>query len=96
MFDAYAKQALQVLWVISERDQQLLAARGLKLPPHVHVTTFAPQNSVLGHPNTIAFVTQGGTNSVQEVRQARPCWPHCNQPPCIEGTLGEMHTAHPC
>lgn len=70
MFNAFEQQVLQVLWVISERYQQLLAAQGWRLPPHVHATSFAPQNSVRGHPNTIAFVTQGGTNSVQEVHQA--------------------------
>ena len=75
MFDAFAKQTAEVLWVIADRDQQLLADQGLRVPPHVHVTAFAPQNSVLGHPNTIAFVTQGGTNSVQEVcQQALATW----------------------
>ena len=69
MFDAFTQQAVEVLWVIADRDQQLLADQGLRAPPHVHATSFAPQNSVLGHPNTIAFITQGGTNSVQEVCQ---------------------------
>lgn len=48
MFDAFAKQTAEVLWVIADRDQQLLADQGLRVPPHVHVTAFAPQNSVFG------------------------------------------------
>ena len=38
----------------------------LKLPKHVRVVKWAPQNDVLAHPGTKVFVTHGGANSVYE------------------------------
>lgn len=67
LYDALIGQPRQAIWVLGQRDQQLLKDKGLGLPPHVFLTTFAPQNSILGHPSTAVFVTQGGTNSLQEV-----------------------------
>ena len=67
LYHAVVQSVAEILWVIARRDLQMLDDEGLKLPAHVHATTFAPQNDILGHANTIAFVTQGGTNSVQEV-----------------------------
>ena len=58
------------IWVLSNRDQQGLADMGHAVPSHIHVTSFAPQNDVLAHHNTRAFITQGGTNSMYEVRAA--------------------------
>ena len=73
LYHAIIESTHEVLWVIAQRDQQMLDAHGLKLPAHVHACTFAPQNDVLGHANTIAFVTQGGTNSVHEVCHDSKC-----------------------
>ena len=38
----------------------------LHLSGNIWLTDWAPQNDVLGHPSVAAFVTQGGTNSIQE------------------------------
>lgn len=34
--------------------------------PNIKLVDWAPQNDVLGHPSTGAFVTQGGANSMHE------------------------------
>ena len=57
-----------ILWVLAQRDQAMLLEGGLNVPEHVHVTTFAPQNDLLGTCGIAAFVTQSVTNSFLEVR----------------------------
>ena len=37
------------------------------LPSNIRVIEWAPQNDILGHPATRAFLTQAGTNSFNEV-----------------------------
>ncbi|XP_045779379.1 UDP-glucosyltransferase 2-like [Maniola jurtina] len=40
------------------------------VPKNVHVTTWAPQQSILGHPNCILFITHGGLLSIMETLSA--------------------------
>ena len=68
MADALAAVApLSVLWKLSAADQQLLGVGNVTLSHNIRLIEWAPQNDVLGHPATRAFLTQAGTNSFNEV-----------------------------
>ncbi|XP_073959119.1 UDP-glucosyltransferase 2-like isoform X1 [Choristoneura fumiferana] len=47
-----------VIWKIEEIPA--------KIPKNVHIVTFAPQQSILAHPNCILFITHGGLLSTTE------------------------------
>lgn len=65
--DALAAVApLSVLWKLSAADQQLLGVGNVTLSHNIRLIEWAPQNDVLGHPATRAFLTQAGTNSFNE------------------------------
>ncbi|KAL3135835.1 hypothetical protein ABBQ32_007395 [Trebouxia sp. C0010 RCD-2024] len=65
--DALAALApVSVLWKLTAADQQLLGAGNATLGSNIHLIEWAPQNDVLGHPATRAFLTQAGTNSFNE------------------------------
>ncbi|KAK9804502.1 hypothetical protein WJX73_000449 [Symbiochloris irregularis] len=66
LYDALVNITQPVIWVISDKDQQVLKDAGLPKPRHHHYTAYAPQNDILGHPSVTTFVTQGGTNSCYE------------------------------
>ncbi|MFE7312155.1 glycosyltransferase [Streptomyces sp. NPDC057555] len=56
----------QVLWVLSEEQQQLLPDPA-ELPANLRVEAWIwSQHSVLAHPNVRAFFTHGGSNSFHE------------------------------
>ena len=59
----------KAIWKLHPTDLISLKERNVSLdiPANVLVTPFAPQNSLLGHPQMRAFLTQGGTNSFLEV-----------------------------
>ncbi len=59
----------KAIWKLHPTDLISLQERNVSLdiPANVLVTPFAPQNSLLGHPQMRAFLTQGGTNSFLEV-----------------------------
>lgn len=68
MADALAAVApVSVLWKLTAADQQLLGVGNATLGSNIHLIQWAPQNDVLGHPATRAFLTQAGTNSFNEV-----------------------------
>jgi UDP:flavonoid glycosyltransferase YjiC (YdhE family) len=56
--------------VVPTERRQALEASGIAL-----LAPWAPQQAILSHPATRAFVTHGGWNSVQEILAARitPC-----------------------
>lgn len=60
--------SVSVIWKLTAEDQKLLKAHQLDVPKHVFVSSFTPQNDVLGHQSVRGFVTQGGSNSILEVR----------------------------
>lgn len=65
--DALAAVApVSVLWKLSAADQQLLGVGNVTLSYNIRLIEWAPQNDVLGHPATRAFLTQAGTNSFNE------------------------------
>ncbi|KAL3161225.1 hypothetical protein ABBQ38_009591 [Trebouxia sp. C0009 RCD-2024] len=65
--DALAAVApVSVLWKLTAADQQLLGVGNATLGSNIHLIEWAPQNDVLGHPATRAFLTQAGTNSFNE------------------------------
>ncbi|XP_046387526.1 UDP-glycosyltransferase UGT5-like isoform X2 [Ischnura elegans] len=55
-----AKLPCKVLWRWGSK------ATDVKLPPNVHASKWLPQQSILAHPHTVAFVTHGGLLSLQE------------------------------
>ena len=61
---AVEELACTVVWSLKDRDQQLLADSGQRLPKHVHAIAWVPQNDLLAHPALRCMVTQGGTNSI--------------------------------
>ena len=66
--DALAAVApVSVLWKLTPADQQLLGVGNVTLSHNIRLIEWAPQNDVLGHPATRAFLTQAGTNSFNEV-----------------------------
>ncbi len=66
--DALAAVApVSVLWKLTAADQQLLGVGNITLSHNIRLIEWAPQNDVLGHPATRAFLTQAGTNSFNEV-----------------------------
>jgi len=66
--DALAAVApVSVLWKLTAADQQLLGVGNITLSHNIRLIQWAPQNDVLGHPATKAFLTQAGTNSFNEV-----------------------------
>ena len=68
MADALAAVApVSVLWKLTAADQQLLGMGNVTLGHNIRAIEWAPQNDVLGHPATRAFLTQAGTNSFNEV-----------------------------
>ena len=56
-----------VVWKLTAVDQETLRVNNVSIASNAHVIEFAPQNDLLGHPSTRAFVTQGGSNSFYEV-----------------------------
>ncbi|KAL3161221.1 hypothetical protein ABBQ38_009588 [Trebouxia sp. C0009 RCD-2024] len=65
--DALAAVApVSVVWKLTTADQQLLGVGNATLGSNIHLIEWAPQNDVLGHPATRAFLTQAGTNSFNE------------------------------
>ncbi|XP_049831240.1 UDP-glucosyltransferase 2-like isoform X1 [Schistocerca gregaria] len=56
---AFAALPQQVLW---KADRTLLPP----LPHNVHTSNWLPQNDVLNHPKTVAFITHGGQLGLQE------------------------------
>ncbi|DBA81000.1 TPA: hypothetical protein ACH3X2_007206 [Trebouxia sp. C0005] len=65
--DALAAVApVSVLWKLTPADQQLLGVGNVTLSHNIRLIEWAPQNDVLGHPATRAFLTQAGTNSFNE------------------------------
>ncbi|DBB08133.1 hypothetical protein WJX82_009623 [Trebouxia sp. C0006] len=65
--DALAAVApVSVLWKLTAADQQLLGVGNVTLSHNIRLIEWAPQNDVLGHPATRAFLTQAGTNSFNE------------------------------
>ncbi|XP_049832176.1 UDP-glucosyltransferase 2-like isoform X2 [Schistocerca gregaria] len=56
---AFASLPQKVLW---KADHTLLPP----LPPNVHTSEWLPQNDILNHPKTVAFVTHGGMLGLQE------------------------------
>ena len=58
---------VSVLWKLTAADQQLLGVGNVTLSHNIRLIEWAPQNDVLGHPATRAFLTQAGTNSFNEV-----------------------------
>ncbi|ELT87965.1 hypothetical protein CAPTEDRAFT_224055 [Capitella teleta] len=55
LLKAFAELPYNVLW----RNKNIT---GLTVPDNVRVMSWLPQNDVLGHPNTVAFVTHCGNN----------------------------------
>ncbi|ELT90253.1 hypothetical protein CAPTEDRAFT_100462 [Capitella teleta] len=55
LLKAFGKIPYNVLW----RNKNIT---GLTVPDNVRVMSWLPQNDVLGHPNTVAFVTHCGNN----------------------------------
>lgn len=71
--DALAAVApVSVLWKLTAADQQMLGIGNATLGSNIRLIQWAPQNDVLGHPATRAFLTQAGTNSFNEVCSAAP------------------------
>ncbi|BDA49336.1 UDP-glucuronosyltransferase 2A1 [Coccomyxa sp. Obi] len=67
MAAAFAQLPARVLWRLSKSevpDENALAA--LTLGNNTKVVTWAPQNDVLGHPRTRAFLSHCGVNSLYE------------------------------
>ncbi|XP_040822619.1 UDP-glucuronosyltransferase 2B31-like isoform X2 [Ochotona curzoniae] len=56
---ALAQLPQKVLWRYSGKKPQTLG-------PNTQLYTWIPQNDLLGHPNTKAFITHGGTNGIYE------------------------------
>ena len=48
------------------RLQPEAANSGLKVPPHVRLADWLPQQELLAHPNARLFITHGGSNGVSE------------------------------
>ena len=79
MADALAAVApVSVLWKLTAADQQLLGVGNATLGSNIHLIEWAPQNDVLGHPATRAFLTQAGTNSFNEVCSLSTHCPVCS------------------
>ncbi|XP_071492361.1 UDP-glucuronosyltransferase 2C1-like isoform X1 [Diadema antillarum] len=57
--DAFAKLPQKVIWQLKELPDY-------DLPPNVKTMPWLPQNDLLGHPKTRAFMYQGGNNGFQE------------------------------
>ena len=53
-----------MVWSLKQKDQDTLAGLGRTMPRHVHALPWVPQQDILSHPSTRAFVTQAGTNSI--------------------------------
>ena len=69
MAAAFAKLPMKILWVLSKSevpDEAALAE--LKVGSNTKVVSWVPQNDVLGHPRTRAFLSHCGANSLYEVR----------------------------
>lgn len=62
-----ALQPVRFIWKVS-RDQQeaLAAATNVTQLQNVYLSDWLPQNDLLGHPQVLAFVTQGGYLSMAE------------------------------
>lgn len=60
----------KVIWKLSDKDLLHVANDSYIVADNVKIVRWAPQNDVLGHPNVKAFLTQGGTNSFNEVLAA--------------------------
>eukprot|EP00884_Botryococcus_braunii_P007820 jgi/Botrbrau1/17039/Bobra.49_2s0095.1 len=65
---ALEKLPTKVLWKLSQKEQDRLAALdpAFRFPANVKVVKWMPQNDVLGHPGTRAFLTHAGSNSIYE------------------------------
>ena len=74
MADVLAAVApVSVLWKLTAADQQLLGVGNVTLSHNIRLIEWAPQNDVLGHPATRAFLTQAGTNSFNEASGHTVC-----------------------
>ena len=69
MAAAFAQLQVKVLWKLSESEVPDEAALvELKIGSNTKVVSWLPQNDVLGHPRTRAFLSHCGANSLYEVR----------------------------
>ena len=59
----------RAVWKLAKKDLELVGVNSsdLNIGDNILLSDWVPQNDLLGHPNTKAFFTQGGTNSYNEV-----------------------------
>ncbi|XP_062845538.1 UDP-glucuronosyltransferase 1A1-like [Trichomycterus rosablanca] len=58
-FQAFSRIPQRVLWRYTGKYSE-------KVPDNVKLMNWIPQNDLLGHPNTRAFITHGGTHGIYE------------------------------
>ena len=57
----------KALWKLSDSDLVAVGNASISAGSNVKIVKWLNQNDVLGHPSVKAFLTQGGTNSFNEV-----------------------------
>jgi hypothetical protein len=70
----------KALWKLSDSDLVAVGNESISAASNVKIVKWVNQNDVLGHPSVKVFLTQGGTNSFNEVSACYigpACLPAC-------------------